>query len=106
MAVSYFLLALRRVEGGEDGKKKKGMIMEFPCRASERREGTSALHSQICKSFPRPNNSRNPVGGGDHGTAAPKSFACKAHRFLAVPENWKANASSRKRRAVKLWYQI
>lgn len=39
--------------------------MEFPCRASERREGTSALHSQICKSFPRPNNSRKPVGGGD-----------------------------------------
>lgn len=35
------------------------------------------------------------------GTAAPNSFACKAHRFPALPQNWKANASSKKRRAVK-----
>lgn len=39
--------------------------------ASERREGTSALHSQICKSFPRPNNSRNLVGGGDRWHCCP-----------------------------------
>lgn len=79
--------------------------MEFPCRASEHRERTLALRSQICKSFPGPTIAEalwEETDSTDQAAAAPAwSDACKAHRFPGLPENWKAKASSKKKRAAK-----
>lgn len=105
MAVSYFLLAPRRRGGckkdeGRKKKKREGSRSFLAGPLSRGREHQLCTH-RYANTSQGPTIAETLWEEETDGTAGPNSFACKAHRFPALPENWKADASSKKGRAVK-----
>lgn len=86
MAVSYFLLALRRGGKKDEGEKKKkeGSWSFLAGPLSGGREHQLCTH-RYANPSPGPTIAESLWEEETDGTAAPNSFACKAHRFPALP---------------------